>query len=47
MTANWGPAVSKNPYCSFKFRGGKKGDKVKISWTDNTGETASEEVEIK
>jgi sulfur-oxidizing protein SoxZ len=47
MTANWGPGISKNPYWSFKFRGGKKGDKIKISWTDNTGETASEEAEIK
>ena len=45
--AYWGTAVSKNPYWSFKFKGGKKGDKIKISWTDNTGETASEEVEIK
>ena len=47
MTANWGPAVSKNPYWSFKFKGGKKGDKIRITWTDNTGETASEEAEIK
>jgi sulfur-oxidizing protein SoxZ len=43
MTADWGPAVSKNPYMSFKFKGGAKGDKVKITWTDNKGETRTDE----
>ena len=47
MTANWGPAVSKNPYMSFTFSGGKKGDTVKVSWLDNKGATASLEEEIK
>jgi sulfur-oxidizing protein SoxZ len=46
LTALWGPAVSKNPYLSFKFKGGAKGDKVKISWVDNKGESASEEAKI-
>ena len=26
--AQWGPAVAKNPFLSFKFKGGAKGDKV-------------------
>ena len=47
MTADWGPGVSKNPYLSFKFKGGAKGDTVKLSWVDNTGQSASEEAEIK
>lgn len=47
MKANWGPAVSKNPYVSFKFKGAKKGDKIKINWVDNKGESASEEAVIK
>lgn len=47
MRAHWGPAVSKNPYMSFKFKGAKSGDKLKISWTDNKGESASSEVAIK
>lgn len=47
MTAYWGPAVSKNPYLSFKFKGGQKGDKVAISWVDNQGNKASNEVAIK
>ena len=30
LSAQWGPAVSKNPFLSFKFKGGAKGDKVVI-----------------
>ena len=46
IAANWGPAVSKNPFCRFKFKGGEKGDKIKISWVDNQGETDALEAEI-
>ena len=37
FVADWGPAVSKDPYVKFSFRGGNKGDELKISWVDNTG----------
>ena len=47
MTANWGPAISKNPYLSFKFKGGASGEKVKISWVDNQGKGDSLEAAIK
>lgn len=39
LGAEWGVAVSKNPYLQFKFKGGKKGDKIKISWADNKGKS--------
>ena len=32
-------AVSKDPYVKFAFKGGKKGDDLKISWVDNKGAT--------
>jgi sulfur-oxidizing protein SoxZ len=47
LTAYWGGAVSKNPYLSFKFSGGAKGDAVKVSWVDNKGESATGETQIK
>jgi sulfur-oxidizing protein SoxZ len=47
LVADWGVAVSKNPYLSFKFKGGSAGDAVKISWTDNKGESASADAKIK
>lgn len=37
VTAQWGPAVSKNPYLSFQVAGAKKGDTVSIEWVDNKG----------
>lgn len=43
LVAQWGVAVSKNPYLSYQFKGGKKGDKIKISWVDNKGDKDSEE----
>ena len=41
MNAQWGPAVSKNPYLQFAIKGAKPGDEVSISWIDNRGETNS------
>ena len=46
MTANWGAAVSKNPYLSFKFTGAAAGDTVSLSWVDNKGEKDSAETTI-
>ncbi len=46
MTAYWGPAVSKNPYMSFKFAGGAKGDTIKVNWRDNQGESDSLEAKV-
>ena len=47
LVAEWGPAVSKNPYLSFSFKGGKAGDAVSISWVDNTGGKDATEAKIK
>jgi sulfur-oxidizing protein SoxZ len=47
LTALWGTAVSKNPYLSFKFKGAKSGDTLKISWVDNQGKSDSTEAKIK
>jgi sulfur-oxidizing protein SoxZ len=46
MTAQWGPAVSKNPYMQFKVKGAKSGDKVSVSWKDNKGESRTDEATI-
>ena len=46
MTANWGGAVSKNPYMAFSYAGAS-GDKVKLEWKDNQGESDSAETEVK
>ena len=37
--ADWGTAVSKDPYVKFAFKGGKKDGELKVSWVDNKGAT--------
>jgi sulfur-oxidizing protein SoxZ len=46
LTAQWGPAVSKNPFLSFRFSGAKAGDKVIVTWTDNKGDKRTDEAVI-
>ena len=46
LTAQWGPAVSKDPFLNFKFKGGKKGDKVTVTWNDNKGDSRTDEATV-
>lgn len=39
LSAQWGPAVSQNPFLAFHFKGGAPGDKITIKWLDNLGES--------
>ena len=46
MSAQWGPAVSKNPFIQFTFNGGKAGDKIAVTWVDNKGDKRTDEATI-
>ena len=46
MSAQWGPAVSKNPFIQFVFKGAKVGDKIAVSWVDNKGDKRTDEATI-
>ena len=46
LTAKWGRSISQNPYLQFRFKGAKAGDKVVVTWTDNSGDTRTDEVAI-
>lgn len=46
MSAQWGTAVSKNPFVQFSFKGGKAGDKIAITWVDNRGDKRTDEAVI-
>ena len=46
LSAQWGPAVAKNPFLEFNFKGGKKGDKIAVTWEDNKGDTRSDEATV-
>ena len=38
-----GPAVSKDPLIGIKLKGVKPGDKIKVTWSDNQGQSGSGE----
>ena len=46
MTAQWGPAVSKNPFMQFVVKGAKAGDKISVTWTDNKGDKRTDEAVV-
>lgn len=46
LKAYWGPAISKNPFMSFKVKGAKAGDKISISWVDNKGDKRTDEATV-
>lgn len=39
-------AVSKDPYISVRFKGGKPGDRIRVSWVDNLGQRDSAETRL-
>ncbi len=46
LSAQWGTSISRNPFLHFRFKGGKPGEKVTITWVDNRGETRTDEATI-
>lgn len=44
--ADLGIAVSKDPLVAIRVKGAKQGDKVKVAWSDNQGESGSEETTV-
>jgi len=46
LSAQWGPAVAKNPFLSFKFKGGAKGDTLAVRWVDSRGDQRTDEAII-
>ena len=46
LSAEWGPAVAKNPFLQFTIKGAKAGDKVAITWKDNRGDTRTDEATV-
>jgi sulfur-oxidizing protein SoxZ len=46
FSAEWGPAVAKNPFLQFTLKGAKAGDKVSVTWKDNKGDTRSDEATV-
>ena len=45
-SADLGTAVSKDPLIGIKLKGAKPGAKLKVTWSDNKGESGSEETTV-
>ncbi|MDB0567418.1 thiosulfate oxidation carrier complex protein SoxZ [Ralstonia solanacearum] len=46
LDAQFGPAVSKDPFLNLKFKGAAKGDKVAVTWVDNHGDKRTDEATV-
>jgi sulfur-oxidizing protein SoxZ len=46
MSAQYGPAVSKNPLLQFVVKGAKAGDTIGVSWVDSKGDKRSDEAVV-
>ena len=46
MEAQWGTAISKNPFLGFKVKGVKAGDKIAVNAVDNLGKKFAGEVAV-
>ena len=46
LTAQWGPAIAKNPFLQFVVKGAKAGDKIAVTWVDNKGDKRTDEATV-
>lgn len=46
LAAQWGPAVSQNPFLQFSFTGGAAGDVVSVTWTDTAGDSRTDQITL-
>lgn len=46
LEAQWGTGISKNPYLTFRLKGAKLGDVIEVTWHDNLGVTATQEIPV-
>ena len=46
FSAELGPAISKNPYLAFSYKG-KAGETIQVKWMDNKGESKTGEATVK
>ena len=46
FAAQWGPAVSKNPFLQFTVKGAKAGDKIAVTWVNNKGDKRTDEATV-
>lgn len=46
LEAQWGTGISKNPYLTFRLKSAKIGDIIAVTWHDNHGMSATQEIAV-
>jgi sulfur-oxidizing protein SoxZ len=46
IDAQWSQAVSRDPFLGVRVKGAKAGDKISVTWTDNKGDTRTDDVAV-
>ena len=46
LRAQWGPAIAKNPFLQFAFRGASRGEELTVTWIDNRGDSRTDRTTI-
>jgi len=46
LEAQWGTGIAKNPYLTFRLKGAKVGDLVAVTWLDNRGASATQDIAV-
>jgi sulfur-oxidizing protein SoxZ len=46
LQAYWGPSISKNPFLSFSFSGGRSGDIIEVTWIDNKNSSRTDRATV-
>ena len=46
LEMQWGTGISKNPYLTFYLKGAKVGDIISVTWHDNLGVTATQDIAV-
>ncbi len=46
MDGQWSQAIARNPFLGLRVKGAKAGDKIVVTWTDNTGGKRTDEATV-
>ena len=46
LDAQWSQAISRDPFLGLRVKSAKAGDKISVTWTDNKGDTRTDEVAV-
>lgn len=46
LQAQWGTGIAKDPYLTFRVKGANLGDVIQVTWHDNLGKTATQDVAV-